>query len=117
MCARNVREITFRSPDVDVSALQREVGADSVATTPMRGMQTIQQRREEEAAALHRRNTQSSTVPARVQNPYFETLVCGRQFDDDSVIIQSPQARKPLDRMCVHAGDGQTYLVRVNSMS
>ena len=33
------------------------------------------------------------------------------------VIIQSPQARKPLDRMCVHAGDGQTYLVRVDSMS
>ena len=34
-----------------------------------------------------------------------------------SVIIQSPQARKPLDRMCVHAGDGQTYLVGVDSMS
>ena len=33
------------------------------------------------------------------------------------VIIQSPQARKPLDRMRVHAGDGQTYLVRVDSMS
>ena len=33
------------------------------------------------------------------------------------VIIQSPQARKPLDRMCVHAGDGQTYLVGVDSMS
>ena len=34
-----------------------------------------------------------------------------------SVIIQSPQARKPLDRMCVHAGDGQTYLVGVDTMS
>ena len=34
-----------------------------------------------------------------------------------NVIIQSPQARKPLDRMCVHAGDGQTYLVRADSMS
>ena len=34
-----------------------------------------------------------------------------------SVIIQSPQARKPLDRMCVHAGDSQTYLVGVDSMS
>ena len=33
------------------------------------------------------------------------------------VIIQSPQARKPLDRMCAHAGDGQTYLVGVDSMS
>ena len=33
-----------------------------------------------------------------------------------AVIIQSPQARKPLDRMCVHAGDGQTYLVGVDSM-
>ena len=33
------------------------------------------------------------------------------------VIIQSPQAHKPLDRMRVHAGDGQTYLVRVDSMS
>ena len=33
------------------------------------------------------------------------------------VIIQSPQARKPLDRMCVHAGDSQTYLVGVDSMS
>ena len=27
-----------------------------------------------------------------------------------NVIIQSPQARKPLDWMRVHAGDGQTYL-------
>ena len=34
-----------------------------------------------------------------------------------SVIIQSPQARKPLDRMCVHAGDGQTYLSGLDSMS
>ena len=33
------------------------------------------------------------------------------------VIIQSPQAYKPLDRMCVHAGDGQTYLSGVDSMS
>ena len=35
----------------------------------------------------------------------------------EPVIIQSPQARKPLDRMCVHAGDGQTYLSRLDSMS
>ena len=34
-----------------------------------------------------------------------------------AIIIQSPQARKPLDRMCVHAGDGQTYLSGVDSMS
>ena len=33
------------------------------------------------------------------------------------VIIQSPQARKPLDRMCVHTGDGQTHLSGVDSMS
>ena len=34
-----------------------------------------------------------------------------------SVIIQSPWARKPLDRMCVHAGDGQTYRSGLDSMS
>ena len=34
-----------------------------------------------------------------------------------TVIIQSPQPRKPLDRVCAHAGDGKTYLVRVDSMS
>ena len=33
------------------------------------------------------------------------------------VSIQSLQARKPLDRMCVHARDGQTYLSEVDSMS
>ena len=32
------------------------------------------------------------------------------------VIIKRPQARKPLDRMRVHARDGQTYVVRVDSM-
>ena len=37
--------------------------------------------------------------------------------DHVNVIIQSPQACKPLDRMCVHTGDGQTYLVMVDSMS
>ena len=36
---------------------------------------------------------------------------------DDPVIIQSLWARKPLDRMCVHAGDGQTYLSGLDSMS
>ena len=35
----------------------------------------------------------------------------------EPVITQSPQARKPPDRMRVHTGDGQTYLVRVDSMS
>ena len=104
-------------PDVDVSALRCEVCADSVAKTPMRGMQMRQQHREAEAATLHGPSTQSGTAPARVQNPYFEPLVCGRQFVDDYVVIQSPHVRKPLDRMCMHAGDGQTYLVRVNSMS
>ena len=44
-------------PEVDVSALQREVGADSVAGTPTRRMQTRQHRREAEAAALHGPNT------------------------------------------------------------
>ena len=39
-------------PDVDNSELHREVGGDTVATTPMRGMQTKQQRREAGAAAL-----------------------------------------------------------------
>ena len=39
-------------PDVDVNALHREVGADSVAGTPTRRMQTRQQRREAEVAAL-----------------------------------------------------------------
>ena len=34
-----------------------------------------------------------------------------------TVIIQSPQVRKPLDQMRVHAGDDQTYLVRVDSVS
>ena len=62
-------------PDVDVNALHREVGADSVAETPTRRMQTRQQRREAEAAALHGPNTQSGTAPARVQNPYFDQLV------------------------------------------
>ena len=70
-------------PDVDVSALHREVGPDSVAGTPMRRIQTRQQRREAEAAALHAPNTQSGTAPARVQNPHFEPLVPGRQFDDE----------------------------------
>ena len=79
MCTR----FPSNDPDVDVSALRREVGADSVASTPMRGMQTRQQRREAESAALHGPNTQSGTATARVQNPYFEPLVSGRQFDDD----------------------------------
>ena len=70
-------------PDVDVSALQREVGADSVAGTPTRRIQTRQQRREAEAAALQGRNTQSGTAPARVQNPYFDQLVSGREVDDE----------------------------------
>ena len=70
-------------PDVDVNALHREVGADSVAGTPTRRMLTRQHRRETEAAALHGPNTQSGTAPARVQNPYFYQLVSGRDFDDE----------------------------------
>ena len=59
------------------------ITTDSVASTPMRRMQTRQQRREAEAAALHGPNTQSGTAPARVQNPYFDPLVSGRQFDEE----------------------------------
>ena len=70
-------------PDVDVHALHREVGADSVAGTPTRRIQTRQQRREAEATALHGPNSQSGTAPARVRNPDFEPLVTGRQFDDE----------------------------------
>ena len=69
--------------DVDVSALRREVGADSVASTQMRGMQTRQQRREAEAAAPHGPNKQSGTAPARVKNDYFEPLMSGRLFDEE----------------------------------
>ena len=69
-------------PDVDVSALRREVGADSVAGTPTSRMQTRQQHREAEVATLQGPNTQSGTVPARVQNPHFDQLVSGRDFDD-----------------------------------
>ena len=69
--------------DVDVGALHREVGAASVATTPTRRIQTRQQGREAEAAALHDPNTQSGTAPAPVQNPHFEPLVSGRLFDDE----------------------------------
>ena len=69
--------------DVDVNTLHREVGADSVAGTPTRRMQTRQQRREAEDAALQGPNTQSGTAPASVQNPYFDQLVSGREFDDE----------------------------------
>ena len=69
--------------DVDVSALQREVGADSVASTQMLGIQTRQQRREAETTAQHRPNTQSGTAAARVQNSYFEPLISGRQCDEE----------------------------------
>ena len=48
---------------------------------------------------------------------YIHTYKRSRINHRSHVIIQSPQARKPLDRMCVHAGDGQTYLVGVDSMS
>ena len=70
-------------PDVDVSALRLEVGADSVAGRPTRRMQTRQQRREAEVAALQGPNTQSGTAPARVQNPHFDQLVSGTDFDDN----------------------------------
>ena len=70
-------------PDVDVNALHCEVGAASVAGTPARRMQTRQQCREAEVAALQGPNTQSGTAPARVQNPYFDQLVSGREFDDE----------------------------------
>ena len=53
-------------PDVDVNALQREIGADSVAGTPTRRMLTRQQRREAAVAALQGPNTQSGTALARV---------------------------------------------------
>ena len=69
--------------DVDVSALHCEVGADSVASTPMHRMQTRQHRGEAERAALHGPNTQSVIAPARVQNPYFEPLLSSRQFDEE----------------------------------
>ena len=74
-------------PDVDNSELHREVGGDTVATTPMRGMQTKQQRREAGAAALP-----CCTNPILNQalhrhkykiHPEFEPQVSGRQFDDD----------------------------------
>ena len=39
-------------PDVDVSPLHCKVGADSIASTPTRRIQTRQQRREAESAAL-----------------------------------------------------------------
>ena len=67
---------------IDVNALHREVGADSVAGTPTRRMLTRQQRREAEVAALQGPNTQSGTARARVQNPHFDQLVSGRDFDD-----------------------------------
>ena len=70
-------------PDVDVSALHRDVGADSVAGTPTRRMQTRQQRREAEGTALHRPNTPSGSAPARVQNLHFEPLVSARLFDEE----------------------------------
>ena len=70
-------------PDVDVSALHREVGADSVAGTPTRRMQSRLHRREAEVAALQGPNTRSGTAPARVQNPCFDQLVSGREFDDE----------------------------------
>ena len=70
-------------PDVDVSALQREVSADWVAGTSTCRMQVGQQRRESEVAALQGPNTQSGTAPALVQNTYFDQLVSGRDFDDD----------------------------------
>ena len=68
-------------PYVGVSTLHREVGADSVAGTPTRRIQTRQQRRGAEAATLHGPNTQPGTAPARVQYPYVEPLISGRQFD------------------------------------
>ena len=68
-------------PDVDVNALHREVGSNSVAGTPTRRIQTRQRRKEAESAALHGPNTQSGT--ARVQNLHFEPLVSGRLFDDE----------------------------------
>ena len=70
-------------PDVDVGALQREVGADSLAGTPTRRMLTRQQRRGAEVAALQGPNTQSGTARARVQNPHFDRLVSGRDFEDN----------------------------------
>ena len=46
-------------------------------------MQTRQQRREAEVAALQGPNTQSGTAPACVQKPHFDRFVPGRDFDDN----------------------------------
>ena len=63
--------------------MPREVGADSVAPTPMRGARTRQQRREAEAAALLGHHAQSGTAVARVRNDHFQPLLSGRQFDNE----------------------------------
>ena len=56
-------------------------------------------------------------IPVTVATRAVATGACTCHLCGSIVIIQSPQARKPLDGMCVYAGDGQTYLVRVDSMS
>ena len=53
----------------------------------------------------------------RLKYGTMNVLAATRGYTHLPVTIQSPWACKPLDRMCVHAGDGQTYLVRVDSMS
>ena len=46
-------------------------------------MQTRQQRGAAEVAALQGPNTQSGTTLARIQNPHFDQLVSGRDFDNE----------------------------------
>ena len=64
------------------------------------------------ASAARRRSTQNNC------RSRFPGLSCthkrSRIIHRSHVIIQSPQARKPQDRMRGHAEDGQTYLVRVD---
>ena len=72
-------------PDIDIGAMLREVGADSVAPTPTRGMKTRQQRKEAEAAKPLGPYTQSGIAPAQAQNEYFEPLLSGRESEIEYV--------------------------------
>ena len=70
-------------PDVDVGAMLRELGADSIAPTPTRGMRTRLRRREAETAALFGPHTQPGTALARVKNDYFQPMFSSRELDDE----------------------------------
>ena len=102
-CASIASQIDHPDVDVDVDAMTRKVGDDSAVSMPV--TQTRQQRRDADVV---------------IYAPYACVADCADDMADawaDTFVIQSPQARRPLDRMCVHVGDGQTYLVRVDSMS